>query len=164
MNALRLGAAGVAIALLCSLSAPAAQAQAVVSTDVTYEPLPVDLVQRSVYTKDGFIEIADFEGETQIVSHTTVNGNQGMTHILTNIHARGVGRLTGDGYELMYSTSDRFTFDKLPFEGTFVYDRRIIGPGRENNLWVHWTVHITINANGELTAFVDDRRYGLGPG
>ncbi len=164
MNALRFPAALVAIALLYSLGVPLARAQAVVNTEVTTGPLPVEFVDRSVYTKDGFIEVAHFEGETQIVSHTTANGNRRIAHILTNIHALGVGTVTGDQYELMYSTSDGFSFDTPPFEATFVYDRRIIGPGPGNNSWVHWTLHVTINANGELTASVDDERYGLGPG
>ena len=153
MYAFRLPAALVAIALLSALGVPPAQAQAIVNTDVTTTPFVLDW---SVYTKEGFIEVAHFEGEMQIVSHTTANRNQGMTHILTNIHALGVGTVTGDTYEFMDSTNERITFDRLPFEGTLVYDRRIIGPGPENNRVVHWTLHVTINANGEVTASVDN--------
>ncbi|MBI4420235.1 MAG: hypothetical protein HY560_05360, partial [Gemmatimonadetes bacterium] len=42
------------------------------------------------------------------------------------------------------------------FNTTYVNNFRIIGEGSGNNLLVHATSHITVNANGELTAVVDN--------
>jgi hypothetical protein len=40
-------------------------------------------------------------------------------------------------------------------EETFVNNFRIIGQGPGNNFLVHEVFHITFNANGSITAFVD---------
>jgi len=150
MNALRLPAALVAIALLCSLGMAPVQAQAVAHTDVTSVPCEFDLW---VPTKDA-IEHAHFIGETRIVSHTTVNRNQGMVHMVMDTHGVGVGPVTGDKYEYMNAETLRWTFDRLPVEQTYVHDFRCIGPGPDNNWLIHATIHWTINAKGELTANV----------
>jgi hypothetical protein len=41
-----------------------------------------------------------------------------------------------------------------PFDMTLVNNFRIIGAGDANNFMVHTTVHVTVNANGEVTASV----------
>jgi hypothetical protein len=41
-----------------------------------------------------------------------------------------------------------------PFDVTFVNNFRIIGASDANNFMVHTTVHMTVNANGEVTATV----------
>src|SRR5437870_11727085 len=42
------------------------------------------------------------------------------------------------------------------WEETFVNNFRIIGQARGNNFLIHENFHITINANGRVTAFVDN--------
>jgi len=44
----------------------------------------------------------------------------------------------------------------LPFTFTSVNNFRIIGQGPGNNSVVHENTHITINANGTITASVDN--------
>jgi hypothetical protein len=44
----------------------------------------------------------------------------------------------------------------FPFIETFVNNFKIIGQGPGNNFLVHQNVHITVNANGTLTASVDN--------
>ena len=39
---------------------------------------------------------------------------------------------------------------------TFINNFRIVGQGPDNNLEVHENIHITINANGEVTSTVDN--------
>ena len=42
------------------------------------------------------------------------------------------------------------------WEETYINNFRIIGQDPDNNYLVHETFHVTVNANGELTAFVDN--------
>src|SRR5215467_3765370 len=44
----------------------------------------------------------------------------------------------------------------FPFNTTLVNNFRIIGQGTGNNFLVHETFHITVNADGTMTAFVDN--------
>jgi hypothetical protein len=55
-------------------------------------------------------------------------------------------------------TRSSFDAGPLPITETFVNNFRIIGDGTGNNLLVHSTFHITVNAAGVLTAFVDGFR------
>jgi hypothetical protein len=45
---------------------------------------------------------------------------------------------------------------KVGYEYTYVNNFRIIGQGPGNNYLIHNNFHYTINANGELTAWVDN--------
>ena len=42
------------------------------------------------------------------------------------------------------------------FNQTFVNNFRIVGQGTDNNFLVHQTFHVTVNANGMLTALVNN--------
>jgi hypothetical protein len=44
----------------------------------------------------------------------------------------------------------------LPYTFTYINNFRMIGQGPGNNFLVHTTNHVTINANGEATATVDN--------
>jgi hypothetical protein len=44
----------------------------------------------------------------------------------------------------------------MPYNYTLVNNFRIIGQGAGNNFLLHETFHITVNANGELTAVADN--------
>jgi hypothetical protein len=63
--------------------------------------------------------------------------------------------VTGDKYQGTGVTQSH-TNDHagLAFETTFVNNFRIIGQESGNNLLVHATVHVTVNANGDMTANV----------
>jgi len=41
------------------------------------------------------------------------------------------------------------------YEETFINNFRIIGQGNGNNLLMHETFHVTVNANGALTVLID---------
>lgn len=66
----------------------------------------------------------------------------------------GVGETTGDKYRATGVTQNAFNAN-VGVEETFVNNFRIIGPGPGNNYLVHNVFHITFNANGTITAFVD---------
>jgi hypothetical protein len=65
-----------------------------------------------------------------------------------------VGQVTGDKYQGTGVTQDEFNAT-VGAEETFINNFRIIGQGNGNNFLIHQTFHITINADGTMTAFVN---------
>ena len=47
---------------------------------------------------------------------------------------------------------------------TFVNNFKFIGQGPDNNFTVHENTHVTFNANGDLTAFIDNIKIDQGKG
>lgn len=106
-------------------------------------------------------ELVLLEGTLHLQEHITINNNR----VNLKIHAQpqgvsGVGQITGDTYRGTGVTQEQ---DSIPltggaFEFTFINNFRIIGPGPDNNAQTHQTIHVTMNANGEITAVVDNIR------
>jgi hypothetical protein len=96
-------------------------------------------------------------GELHVLIAQEVDSNGGI-HIKSHSQPQGisgVGMLTGDKYQGTGVTQEHFNDHAgLPIEDTFVNNFRIIGQGPGNNFLVHTTLHITIDANGVLTADV----------
>jgi hypothetical protein len=94
------------------------------------------------------------EGILHLQQHITINDNR----VTLKTHAQpqgadGVGQTTGDLYQAVGVTQE---VDTLPLIGgatefTFVNNFRLIGQKTDNNFQVHQTVHVTINANGDVT-------------
>ena len=66
----------------------------------------------------------------------------------------GVGLTTGDKYQATGVTQDE-TNVAAGQETTFINNFRLIGQGPGNNLLIHDVFHVTINANGDVTALHD---------
>jgi len=104
-------------------------------------------------------EFVAVSGILHIQTHVTINQNRLILKTQFQPQgAAGVGLITGDVYHGTGVTS--FT-DTIPNPSgaqtsTFINNFRFIGPGPDNNLQVHQNVHITFNANGELTSDVDN--------
>jgi hypothetical protein len=147
----------VALALAASLLTLAvvlekpAQAQAQTITDK----------DRSTF--DGFFisctgEEVFIEGTMHTVAHTTIDAN-GERHIKFhfNIQGQGEGASSGDKY-VFHSVSNshqNFTEDNANF--TFLDTANLIRQGSAapaDDFKVKFLVHVTINANGEVTADV----------
>ncbi len=82
---------------------------------------------------------------------------RGGIHVASHFQPQGisgVGETTGDKYQATGVTQDEFNAT-VGVEETFVNNFRIIGQGSGNNYLVHSVFHITFNANGSITAFVD---------
>ena len=104
-------------------------------------------------------EIVLIEGTLHIQNHITINDNR----VSLKVHFQpqggtGVGLTTGDTYQATGVTQEQ---DSLPLtdgaaEFTFINNFRIIGQGPGNNLQVHQTVHVTVDANGVVTTVVDN--------
>jgi hypothetical protein len=107
----------------------------------------------------GVGELVDLNGPLHILTTFTINGNKvsGKTHFQPQ-GISGVGLDSGDKYQATGVTQDYFkgAFNNGQFNQTFVNNFRIIGQGPGNNFLVHENFHLTINANGEVTATHDN--------
>ena len=98
------------------------------------------------------------EGTLHLQEHITINNNR----VNLKIHAQpqgvdGVGQTTGDSYQAVGVTQEQ---DSIPLlngaaETTIVNNFRIIGQKTGNNLQVHQNLHITIDANGNVTTLIE---------
>jgi hypothetical protein len=111
-----------------------------------------------VYCADGGAgEDLLLSGNLNVVMHTTIGPNGGIT---STYHFNpqgvvGVGLTTGDIYRGTGVSQGVYT-GQVGETVTEIENFRLIGPGPGNNLLVHETFHFTVNANGELTSFVDN--------
>jgi hypothetical protein len=130
--------------------------QAAQSAVVVNESFPIALPVFVPCADGGAGELVVLEGDLHLLLSITADGN----HLSIKTHAQpqgitGTGLSTGDKYQGTGVTQDHFTTG-LGETFTFVNNFRIIGEGPGNNFLVHETFHVTINANGEVTATVDN--------
>jgi len=96
-------------------------------------------------------------GELHALVTQEVDSDGGI-HIKTHFQPQGisgVGSVTGVKYQGTGVTQEHFNIHSgLAIEDTFVNNFRMIGQGPGNNLLVHTTFHVTVNANGVVTADV----------
>jgi hypothetical protein len=97
-------------------------------------------------------------GPLHILYHFTLNPNGGY-QVVSHYQPQGVtgiGPVSGAKYQATGVTSDHFNIKGLPYTSTYINNFRIIGQGPGNNSLIHVNMHVTVNANGELTAYVDN--------
>ena len=106
---------------------------------------------------NGAGEVVAVSGTLHVLTHQTLSSS-GNVHVKVHFQpqgATGVGLTTGDQYRGTGVTQEETNLNgPLPITDTFIDNFRIIGPGPNNNLLIHQTIHITINANGVVTAEV----------
>ena len=104
-------------------------------------------------------ELVILEGPLHALITGNINGNRvsGMVQAQPQ-GLSGVGEVTGDTYHATGKTQDHFngSLNNGQFEATFVNNFRIIGEGPGNNFLLHEDLHVTINANGEVTTIHDN--------
>ncbi len=148
----------VLFALALTLGLPAQMVQAQASTVTTSMIIPLGVFPVFIpCAAGGAGEVVELGGNLHVLFSTTVD-DQGGFHAVSHFQPQGVtgtGLTTGDKYQGTGVTRDQFN-GMVGFEFTFVNNFRIIGQGTGNNFLVHNTFHITVNANGDLTAFVDN--------
>jgi hypothetical protein len=120
---------------------------------------PLDMFVWVPCADDGNGEVVHLTGELHVLLQATVDANGGL-HITSHdqpMGVSGVGLTTGAAYRGTGVTRDHTTSlnGGAPYLYTYVNNFRIVGQGRGNNFLVHQTVHITINANDEVTAQFD---------
>ena len=118
--------------------------------------VPVDIAVFIPCANGGAGEVVTLSGDLHTVLRYTDPARGGI-HAASHFQPQGisgVGETTGDTYHATGVTQDEFNAT-VAVEETFVNNFRIIGQGSGNNFLVHSVFHITFNANGPITAFVD---------
>ena len=150
-------ALAIALGMIGVSGAGSAQAKATVFTDNVQ--IPINLFVFVPCAAGGAGEDVDLSGTLHVLFRTTFDSRGGF-HSKFHFQPQGVsgtGLTTGDKYQATGVTQGTDN-GKVGFESTFVNNFRIIGQGPGNNFLVHGNFHFTINANGEVTAFVDNFR------
>lgn len=140
----------VLIAIAAALTALPAAQPAVLEND----RIPFSQLAFVPCAADGAGELVLIEGTLHVLITETVNGNNASFKFHFQPQgATGTGLTTGDTYHATGVTQEHVTLGP-GLTDTFVNNFRIIGQGPNNNLLIHQTIHITINANGVVTAEV----------
>lgn len=162
---------GMAVGLVACAESPSPVAPLRVMDENPTLAATVDDVEQTVTfhrtlfiacANEGAGEDVELSGLIQIRSHTTEDANGGI-HVSSHVRPDGVIGV-GETSGLMYrGTGGTFEAEGYSAAGdpatySYVNNFRIIGQGPGNNMTIHYTVHQTINANGELTADVDLNR------
>jgi hypothetical protein len=136
-----LGGLAAALVWLSLLSSPLWAA--------TSTTMPIDFIRSNDCTG----EQVELSGTIHLVSQTQRDGS--IVGHFNYQNVRGVGLTSGTTYRA--STIDTFRL-KAPFPSdiTSVSSFHLISQGTQDNLLVHVLFHMTVNANGEVTAFIDD--------
>src|SRR3954464_2843517 len=101
-------------------------------------------------------ELVQYSGSLHETIHVTANNN--TFHIGEHVNAQdvsGVGLTTGAQYRI----SDSFNIsENLAAGETFTQGENfhVIGQGQTPNFVLHTLFHITVDANGNVTSFVDN--------
>jgi hypothetical protein len=90
--------------------------------------------------------------------HATDDANGGLhlTLLSQPMGVTAVGQTSGDVYRGTGAYIEQINYGNIGETSTFVSIYRLVGPGNGNDLYMHITNHVTVNANGELTSYVDN--------
>lgn len=127
-------------------------AQAITFTDrVT---VPFETLLTACNGEDVFLS-----GELLLIFHTTIDDRGGIHEKFTLVprHVRGVGSVRGTQYKAVGGQRSHFNADAdfAPLNITETSMFNLVSQGGTDNLQIKFTFHVTVNANGEETAFVD---------
>lgn len=147
----------LAAALLASV-AGAAPTRAAANTATYQQTFPFATVYPAQATCTG--EPIRVGGEVHLVAHVTVDEHGGGVVVLhSNLQgASGTGLLSGTAYEVVTvgNRHGEAVYGSLPQTFTTQVRSLVVAPGGQNNFAMTNAFHVTINANGELTALVSD--------
>ncbi len=130
-------------------------------TNTTNLSIPIAMLVFIPCANGGAGEFVLISGQLHTLFHTTISASNNMI-LKSHFQPQGVsglGQTTSDKYQGTGVTQTTTTFDGVdgfPFETTLVNNFKIIGQGPGNNFLVHENFHVTIDANGEVTAFIDN--------
>lgn len=158
MNAIRVRALPLAMGMLGLLHGGLASAE--VTTNTKY---PIQITDYVSCANNGDGELVDLSGELhQLFTVNVSSANKvSMKFHFNPQGVSGVGQITGNSYRGTGVTSSVYTFDGIttfPYTFTYINNFRLIGQGSAPNYTVHMNTHLTINANGIVTATVDNAR------
>jgi hypothetical protein len=134
------------------LAAPrSAGAQATATT--TNQDFPLETTLDNPCTGEPIL----FTGQVHLMIHATATPSG---HFETTVHSNlqdvsGTGTESGAAFH--FQAASTTTAQVEPgVETTIMINFRIIGPGAGNNFLLHNLTHLTVNANGEATATVQE--------
>jgi hypothetical protein len=138
---------GVAIAWLCLFSPQSASAQATVVTD----NFRIPFAQVQDIPGIGLIEI-EYESHGVLQSTITPSGRvNGSLHFNID-HFEGIVVASGLRFHGSQSVNGHENFSgAAPYNASYTVAFTAITQGSADNLIMHTTLHITVNANGETT-------------
>ena len=120
--------------------------------------MPLDMTFFVPCALGGQGEDVHLSGDLHTVIHVTRDAHD-TYHIEQHYQPQGisgVGMTSGAQYQATGITRSSENVVGMPYNYTLVNNFRIIGQGAGNNFLLHETFHITVNANGELTAVADN--------
>lgn len=120
---------------------------------------PIDVISFVSCAAGGNGEEVEITGTLLSLFHWTYTENG--TYVMRVQHqpqgVSGVGLTTGDKYQGTGTTQWQFT-GNVGEDTTYINNFQLIGQGTGSNFSVHETMHVTVNANGTVTADVDNYR------
>jgi hypothetical protein len=136
--------------LLCGAQSQAIMAQATTTTTNLILPL-----NTTVSGCDG--QLVTLSGNIHVVTHVTTDTNGGV-HIKEHSNYQNVSGI-GQPIPISYrGVSSNNTHFNNQINVTIVDQVLLISQGPSDNLQIHITMHLTINANGQTTAVVENIR------
>ncbi len=129
------------------------------ATATTSTSVPLDLLVFVPCADGGAGELVQLTGFLLVLSHSTFNASGGF-RVVSHFNPQGVsgvGLSTGLRYRGTGVTQESFGAGPGSTY-SFVNSFQVIGQGPGNNFVVHQTVHLTVNAQGTVTAVVDEVR------
>jgi hypothetical protein len=119
--------------------------------------IPLDFSFFIPCANGGLGEDVQLTGNLHVIFHTTIasNGNVLFKEHFQPKGASGIGAVTGDTYHATGVTQDHTHNGRVGVTFTLVNNFRIIGQKAGNNYLVHEVLHVTVNANGTVTASFD---------
>ena len=144
------------VMLLAAILGPTSALAAADSFTVS-QKFPFDFVVFIPCAAGGAGEDVELTGNLHDLFSITFDGNGGfhLTQLDNPQGISGYGSTTGVKYQATGETRDSFN-GMVGFEETYVNNFKIIGMGTGNNYLIHENYHITVNANGTLTAYIDN--------
>jgi hypothetical protein len=133
-----------------------------------FSPPAIAFTQNDFFDIDLYVDIPCageqliLAGTLHIQSHVTINDN--MIVVKSHYQPQGISgysSISGVKYQATGVSQDIFkgSLTNGQYTATSVNNFRIIGQGPGNNLLIHFVFHVTLNADGTLTALVDNFSY-----
>lgn len=129
------------------------------SAFTTNTKLDVSLLINIPCANNGNGEDVTLTGTLHDVFHITLNGNKLQIKAHDNPQGiSGIGSVTGAKYQATGETQQQFggSLKNGQYEVTYTNNFRMIGQGPGNNFLVHENTHLIVNANGTVTASLDN--------
>jgi hypothetical protein len=124
-------------------------------------PAQAEVVQKQtitttmVFPNACTLENVDFTVTYNFLFRVKIDGNTAETGLHINMAGTGVGETSGANYTI--NSADNMDFHiALGTNNTFAEHMNVIGQGNVPNFKVHFTGHVTVDANGNVTAFLDN--------